>query len=195
MRKLVAHLQTTLNNRIATAAGTFWEPFPWGEEEIRYVNQAFAAADTWAMSRAMYDVIVPWWDVVAGGSVPADAPPLSDADREFAEIYRTLAKVVFSTTLPAAEGRTVISGDLASQLAALKDGEGKDIVLSCGPATLAPIAAASGLIDEYLVVIHPAVVAEGRPMFDGLTADLALELRDSRIFDGGAVVLRYGVVA
>ena len=42
MRKLVAHLQTTLNNRIATAAGTFWEPFPWGQEEIRHVNRAFA---------------------------------------------------------------------------------------------------------------------------------------------------------
>jgi dihydrofolate reductase len=195
MRKLVAHLQTTLNNRIATAAGTFWEPFPWGQEEIRYVNQAFAAADTWALSRAMYDVIAPWWDVVAAGGVPADAPPITDADREFAEIYTGLAKVVLSTTLPPAEGRTVIGGDIAAQLAAMKEGDGRDIVLSCGPATLAPLAATPGLVDEYLVVIHPAVVAEGRPMFDGLTADIALELRESKVFDGGAVVLRYGVVA
>jgi dihydrofolate reductase len=195
MRKLVAHLQTTLNNRIATAAGTFWEPFPWGQEEIRHVNRAFAAADTWALSRRTYDVVAPWWDVVAAGGVPEDAGELGDAEREFAEIYRGLAKVVFSTTLPPAEGRTVISGDVAGQLAAMKAGEGRDIVLSCGPATLAPLAAAAGLVDEYLVVIHPAVVAEGRPMFDGLTADIALELRESRVFDGGAVVLRYGVVA
>jgi dihydrofolate reductase len=195
MRKLVAHLQTTLNNRIATAAGTFWEPFPWGQEEIRHVNQAFAAADTWALSRPMYDVIAPWWDVVAAGGMPEDAAELGDAEREFGEIYRGLAKVVFSTTLPPAETRTVISGDIAGQLAGLKTGDGKDIVLSCGPATLAPLAVAPGLIDEYLVVIHPAVIAEGRPMFGDLTADLALELRESRVFDGGAVVLRYGVVA
>jgi dihydrofolate reductase len=195
MRKLVAHLQTTLNNRIATAAGTFWEPFPWGQEEIRHVNQAFAAADTWALSRPMYDVIAPWWDVVAAGGVPEDAAELGEAEREFGDIYRGLAKVVFSTTLPPAEGRTVISGDLAGQLAELKSDDGRDIVLSCGPATLAPLAASPGLVDEYLVVIHPAVVAEGRPMFDGLTADLALELRESRVFDGGAVVLRYGVIA
>jgi dihydrofolate reductase len=68
-------------------------------------------------------------------------------------------------------------------------------VLSCGPATLGPLAATPRLVDEYLVVIHPAVVAEGRPMFAGLTADLALELRGSKVFDGGAVLLRYGVVA
>lgn len=341
MRKLVAHLQTTLNNRIATATGTFWEPFPWGQEEIRYVNQAFAAADTWAMSRPMYDVIAPWWDVVAAGGVPEDVAELGDAEREFGEIYAGLTKVVFSTTLPPAAGRTVISGDLAGRLAELKAAEApaaastavgraavdaaaartedtanpedagavgtgapgaaaedpagavgrgaagadaagaadtgvaagtsaagadaagagavglavgastagggapragagpvdpgsagaaaggaalpgaaaggaalpgaaaggaalpgaaggggvKDIVLSCGPATLAPLAAAPGLIDEYLLVIHPAVVAEGRPMFEGLTADIALELRESRVFDGGAVVLRYGVIA
>jgi dihydrofolate reductase len=195
MRKLVAHLQTTLNNRIATAAGTFWEPFPWAEAEIRYVNQTFAAADTWAMSRTVYDVVAPWWDTVAAGGVPDDAPPLTDADREFAAIYAGLAKVVFSSSLPPAEGRTVIGGDVAGQLAELKAAQGRDIVLSCGPATLAPLAASPGLIDEYLVVIHPAVVAEGRPMFDGLTADLALELRESKVFEAGAVVLRYGVVA
>jgi dihydrofolate reductase len=195
LKKLVAHLQTTVNNRIATVAGTFWEPFPWGQEEIRYVNQAFAKADTWAMSRRMYDVICPWWDTVVSGEVPEDAEELGDAEREFADIYRGIAKVVFSTTLPAAEGRTVISGDVAGELAALKAAEGKDIVLSCGPATLAPLAAAPGLVDEYLVVIHPAILAEGRPMFSGLTADLALELRESKVFDGGAVLLRYGVVA
>jgi dihydrofolate reductase len=194
-RKIVAHLQTTLNNSIATAAGTFWEPFPWGQEEIRYLNESFAAADTWALSRTMYDVICPWWDVVASGGVPEDAAELGAAEREFGEIYRGLAKVVFSTTLPEAEGRTVMAGDVAGRLAELKASEGRDIVLSCGPATLAPLAAAPGLIDEYLVCIHPAVVAEGRPMFAGLTADIALELRASRVFDGGAVVLRYGVLA
>lgn len=30
MRKIVVHMQTTLDNRIANGAGMFWEPFPWG---------------------------------------------------------------------------------------------------------------------------------------------------------------------
>ena len=36
MRQIVVHMQTTLNNRIANADGSFWEPFPWGEDEMRY---------------------------------------------------------------------------------------------------------------------------------------------------------------
>jgi hypothetical protein len=33
VRKIVLHMQTTLDNRIANAQGVFWEPFPWGDEE------------------------------------------------------------------------------------------------------------------------------------------------------------------
>jgi hypothetical protein len=29
VRKLVVHMQSTLDNRIANAHGAFWEPFPW----------------------------------------------------------------------------------------------------------------------------------------------------------------------
>ena len=31
MRKLVLHVQSTLNGCISTTDGTFWEPFPWGD--------------------------------------------------------------------------------------------------------------------------------------------------------------------
>jgi dihydrofolate reductase len=72
---------------------------------------------------------------------------------------------------------------------------GRDILLSCGPATLAPLARAPGLIDEYLVVVQPAVVAAGPGMFDHLDVDLELELVESRAFERGAVALRYKVVA
>jgi hypothetical protein len=41
MRTLVLHMQTTLNNRIANADGVFWEPFPWGEEEMAWLNRRF----------------------------------------------------------------------------------------------------------------------------------------------------------
>lgn len=77
MRKIVVHMQSTLDNRIANAQGAFWEPFPWGEPEVAYVNQFFRAADTWAMSRVMYDAIIPWWD----GSRPGSCPPMPPRSR------------------------------------------------------------------------------------------------------------------
>ncbi len=46
MRKLIVHMQVTLDGRISKPDGGFWEPFPWGDEETEDVNQLFAAADT-----------------------------------------------------------------------------------------------------------------------------------------------------
>ena len=74
MRKIIVHMQSTLDNRIANAQGAFWEPFPWGEPEVAYVNQFFRTADTWALSRVMYDAIVPWWDGVATRSAARRRP-------------------------------------------------------------------------------------------------------------------------
>ena len=44
MRKIVVHMQSTLDNRIANAQGAFWEPFPWGEPDVAYINQFFRTA-------------------------------------------------------------------------------------------------------------------------------------------------------
>lgn len=195
MRKLVVLMQTTLNNRIAHADGQFWEPFPWGDEEQRCVNQAFRAADTWAMGRVLYEAVVPWWEMVARGETPDDADTISETDREFAALLSGMTKVVFSHTLPPTADRVVIQGDIAGQLAALKREDGSDIILSCGPATLAPLAGTPGLVDEYLLAVHPAVIADGPQLFADLAADLALRLVDAKVFDGGSVVLRYEVIA
>jgi dihydrofolate reductase len=194
MRKIAVHMHTTLNNRIANADGGLWEPFAWGEEEMAYLNQLFRAADTWALSRKVYEAIVPWWDTVASGEVPEDAPVLTAADREFAAMVTNMTKVVFSRTLPPADDRVVIGGNIAGELAALKRRTGKAILLSCGPATLAPLADTPGLIDEYLIAVHPAVISAGPHLLDGLSTDLALRLIEAQTFDAGCVLLRYEVV-
>jgi dihydrofolate reductase len=188
-------MQSTLNNRIANAQGAFWEPFPWGEPEVAYVNQFFSAADTLALSRVLYDAIIPWWDGVATGQLPTDAPEITPAFAEFAQIQHRMTKVVFSNTMEPSDGRVVLHGDLASQLAKLKQQDGADIILGCGPATLGPIASTPGLVDEYLIAVHPAVITAGPRMFDHLTRDLALELVHAEVFDAGSVVLHHRVVS
>ena len=195
MRKIVVHMQSTLNNRIANAQGAFWEPFPWGEREVAYVNQFFRAADTLALSRVMYDVVVPWWDGVATGQLPPDAPEITPAFADFAQLQHRMTKVVFSNTMEPADGRVVIRGDLGGQLAKLKQQDGAHIILGCGPATLGPLASTPGLVDEYLIAVHPAVITAGPRMFDHLTRDLALELVHAEVFDAGSVVLHHRVVS
>jgi len=188
-------MQSTLNGRIADADGGFWEPFAWGQEEMAYLNQFFRTVDTWALSRKLYEAIVPWWDTVSRGEIPDGAPAITATDREFAAMLSGMSKVVFSRTLAPAEDRVVISGDIAGQLAALKRRTGRTIVLSCGPATLAPLASTPGLIDEYLIAVHPAAISAGPQLFDGLPADLALRLLEAKVFGGGCLVLRYEVTS
>ena len=191
MRKLVVHMQTTLDNRIANDQGVFWEPFPWGQVEQDYINDHYARADAWVMSRPIYEAVVPWWETVARGEVPDDVEGITEVDREFARLLAGMTKVVISRTIDPAPGREVIDGDIAAHLEKLKAGEGRDVILSCGPATLAPLTATPGLIDEYLVVVHPAVLGSGPRLFGANTTDLGLRLAESKVFDGGCVVLRY----
>jgi len=195
VRKVVVHMQVTLDGRISNSAGLFWEPLIFGDAETRFVNDAFRSADTWAMSRGDYEFVVPYWEQVAAGDPPTDGEPVTAPQQEFAHLLVGLTKFVFSTTLADDPGtrRVVISGDIGTHLAELKNQPGRDIVLSAGAATLGPLADRPGLIDEYLLVIHPAVLAAGPRLFDRLTRDLVLDLCHAQVFDGGAVIARYRV--
>lgn len=194
MRKIVVIMQTTLDTRIATDQGGFWEPFPYGDTELAYANRYFRDADTWALSRVLYEAIVPWWDLVASGNLPADASEITPPFAEFAELQRTMTKVVFSQTMAPAQGRVVMSGDLAGQLAELKQRDGGDIVLSCGPATLGPIVSMPGLVDEFVLSLHPKVITAGPRLFDDLARDLTLELLHAEVFEGGCIITHHRVV-
>ena len=161
MRKLTVLMQTTLDGRISNADGLFWQPFAWGEEETAYVNQAFARADTWAGSRKLYEVVVPYWEQVAAGTSPDTDVLESPASLEFARLLSAMRKVVLSHTL-ADDPRTrreIRSGDAVEHLRQLKEQDGAGIIASFGPRTLGPLADSPGLIDEYLLVLHPAVLA------------------------------------
>jgi dihydrofolate reductase len=190
MRRVIYTAQTTVDGRIAKGNGELWEPFPWGETEIAYLNGFFRETDTWVLGRQMHDVIVPWWNEVAAGRLPDDAGDLDPASLEFGRIFGGLRIAVFSRTLGDDPGRRVLRGDPAAELAALKAEDGRDIMLSCGPALLGRLA---GLVDEYLLPVSPVVLSDGKRIFDDLPHDVPLRLAHVEVFDAGAVVLRYQV--
>lgn len=88
----------------------------------------------------------------------------------------------------------MIAGDVGAKLAEMKRREGNDILLTSGPATLAPLASTPGLIDEYLLSVSPAVVGAGPQLFEDVSNDLSLDLAVAKVFSGGAVLLRYRAV-
>jgi len=72
---------------------------------------------------------------------------------------------------------------------ALKAESDLDITVD-GP-NLAAQAIRAGLVDEFQLLVGPAIVGGGNPFFPPVRVDL--ELLDERRFGNGVVYLRYGV--
>ena len=75
-------------------------------------------------------------------------------------------------------------------VAALKREPGKDALL-IGSSDLATSLAARGLIDEYRFMVNPIALGTGKPVLQGLNADLGLRLLRTRTFKNGNVLLDY----
>jgi len=88
-----------------------------------------------------------------------------------------------------AEAR-IFDGDLAEGIRELKAEPGKPI-LAHGGAGFMQSLIATGLIDEYHLVIHPVALGSGSPIFTGLAIPLYLKLVDVKAFPGGIVVHTY----
>lgn len=85
---------------------------------------------------------------------------------------------------------TVISGDLADDIRRLKAQPG-GFILAHGGALFAQALAASGLVDEYRLAIHPVVLGKGKPLFSGLARPADLKLISATTFSSGAMAVVY----
>jgi dihydrofolate reductase len=85
---------------------------------------------------------------------------------------------------------TVARGDLAEEVLRLKEQPG-NFILAHGGARFAQSLVASALIDEYRLVIHPAVLGQGQPLFSGLRSPVDLRLVTATPFGSGVVAAVY----
>ncbi|WP_181771187.1 dihydrofolate reductase family protein [Amycolatopsis pittospori] len=184
MRKLLYFVHTSLDGRIEGPNGEFDWP-GMGPELSDHSQELLERADTFVYGRRVWDMMSSFWP---------QAETLSDDphDVRFAPIWRKTPKVVFSKTLTSADWNTeVVAGDLSERVAELKARPGKDLLLM-GGTELATALADLGLIDEFHVVVHPAVLGGGKQIFaGGVRSDL--RLTGTRTFDGRAVLSTYEV--
>jgi len=66
-----------------------------------------------------------------------------------------------------------------------------NFILAPGGARFAQSLVASGLIDEYRLVIHPVVLGQGQPLFSGLRSPVHLRLISATPFGSGVVAALY----
>ena len=175
---------TSLDGYVADTSGRFDWSVP-DEEVHAFVNEVERPIGTYLYGRRMYEVLSVW-ETLGGEGEP-------EVMREYADIWRSADKVVFSSTLPeaAVTARTRIEREFhPGRIRAWKAEADRDLSIS-GP-HLAAQALRSGLVDEVQLFVSPVAVGGGnRFLPDGLRVDL--ELLDERRFGNGVVYLHYAV--
>jgi dihydrofolate reductase len=110
------------------------------------------------------------------------------------EALAGMSKIVFSSTLtepPAWPNTRLISRDAVEAVRELKD-DGTESMRTLGSLTLCRSLLSAGLVDRFRVVVFPVITgATGRDrIYDGYP-DVALDMIDSRTFDGRIQLVEY----
>ncbi|HEY8301826.1 MAG TPA: dihydrofolate reductase family protein [Jatrophihabitans sp.] len=191
MRKLVAIENVTLDGFADSKEGLGfeWTARAYSEEVDRYSNEHVRAdVDTAMYGRLTYLGMQGFW------SQRLDDPHATPTERAHAEWVNNVDKVVCSTTLETADwaNSRLISADVADEVARLKARPGGTIAVYASPRLVHGLVA-SGLLDEFRLLVHPLTLGHGTPLFDD-KARLELTLLESKSFESGAVYVRYEVV-
>ncbi|MGD0878970.1 MAG: dihydrofolate reductase family protein [Anaerolineales bacterium] len=158
------------------------------DEELQdFFTRLLSNANLLLFGRITYQLMVPYWPGVVKNQSE------SGATYEFARVFDSLDKVVFSTTLKHVEGNNtrIVRANVAEEVLRLKQQTGKDIFVDS--LSIASQLSERGLIDEYHFVVHPVVAGKGPQLFDTvkLQERILLDFIGLKTFQSGVVALHY----
>ncbi|MCD6015118.1 MAG: hypothetical protein K0R88_1202 [Solirubrobacterales bacterium] len=152
---------------------------PYNDEVMgRVMGERMAEGGPLLLGRRTYEDLYGFWP--------------NQPENPFTEVLNKVQKYVASTTLQEPlpwSNSTLLKGDAAEAVAELKQRSGKDIGV-LGSGELVHSLMRRGLIDDFVLLIHPLVLGSGRRLFpDGAFA--ALRLVDSVTTTTGVVIATY----
>jgi dihydrofolate reductase len=176
MRKVVAGLAVSLDGVVDSPSGN-WMLFD--DEMAAVIDAGVAQADAILLGRNTYLEFAQLWPSLGSG-VP------------MADFMNNTHKYVVSSTLTRLEwaNSSLLTGDLAVELAKLKAQPGKNIQIPGSPRLVWSLLR-DGLLDELSLMIHPIVIGAGTRLFEKLTDPLSLELASSQTLSSGVVSATY----
>ena len=180
MRNLIFAINTTLDGCVDHTRQVA------DDETHEYFTDLLREVDLLVFGRITYQLMVPFWPEVA------KSQSMTKASNEFARVFDSINKIVFSRTLDGAEDRNtrVVRTNLHDEILKLKQEEGKSILI--GGVSIPSQLIELGLVDQYRFVVTPIVAGEGRRLLEGVNLEsLQLRLVESKIFESGCVALRY----
>lgn len=167
-----------------TLDGVMEAPEQWsfqffGEEQQAYKHDELFASGALLLGRTTYETFAAAW-------------PAREDETGFADRMNSLPKYVVSRSLeePVWNNSTIIDGNVAEEVAALKQEDGQDILVN-GSGELVDTLVEYDLVDEYRLMVHPVVQGSGKRLFGGAIEPTTMRLVDTEPFDSGVVVLTY----
>jgi dihydrofolate reductase len=181
MRKLKLQMQISLDGYVGPTGDAVG--FTWDKEVQDFSIENLQNTETVLLSGIADPFITHW------GQVAADP---KRSDHAFATTLMAIPRVVFSNKLKSSkwENTTLISGDFAREIGALKNGEGKEIIVY-GGRSFASSLIQYGLVDEFDFLVNPFAAGKGEAIFDSMKGRLPLTLKTSMSFRCGTILLRY----
>lgn len=192
MRKVIVNEFMTLDGVIQAPGGADedrdggfehggWQTPLLDDVAQKSVVEGMAEAGGFLLGRKTYEIFAGYW------------PTAPEEEAAVAGPLNSLPKYVASTTLTeplAWQNSTVLEGDVAEAVAALKGESGKDLHV-IGSGELAQTLMNHDLVDEYRLMINPILVGSGKRLFRGDNDRKMLRLADSTISSTGVVIATY----
>jgi dihydrofolate reductase len=146
-----------------------------GEEGDQFKLDETLASDALLLGRVTYEGFAAAWP---------------SRDGEFADKFNGMPKYVVSSTLenPEWTNTTVIRGDLADEVAKLREQVDGDIVVH-GSASLVEALLEHDLVDELRLMVFPVVLGAGKRLFGDTSDKKRLRLVDSKVVGDGVAIL------
>jgi dihydrofolate reductase len=181
VRKLIESTFVTLGGDIG-APQDWGPPYLFTPEIGDYARELLFGADALLLGRKTYQGLSAGYLAMAQG----EGGPAND----FVARMNAIPKYVASTTLTELSwNATLLAGDVARQVAELKDQPG-NYLLKYGTGPLDRTLIAHGLVDEFRIWIVPVTHGPGQSLFTDLP-ETSLELAGTRTFSTGVVLLTY----
>jgi dihydrofolate reductase len=145
------------------------------------------ASDAGFLGYPVAQGMIPYWE-----SVAAD-PSASPAGRDIAAAVNRLHRIIISNQpadLPWDNSELLVArddNDLVAAITEFKQQPGDDLGVPGGVRT-AQRFTRLGLIDEYVLQVHPIAIGAGKPLF---TQKTELQLISAKTYDSGVTRLRY----
>src|SRR5699024_10105361 len=185
MGKLLYSMIVSLDGYVADREGEFSSWAQPDEQVLAAINEELEDVSTYLLGRRMYEMMAVW-------ETDAEVIEQSPESMQFARIWQSADKVVYSRTLESVPTRrTRLRSEFDPQeVAQLK--AGSDGVLTIDGPTVAGEAIGHGRVDRTDGRLAPVALAGGLRFLRDHRLDLAL--RDEQRFDNGMVQLRYDVL-